>query len=190
MNLITRRILSVFALALLALAAGATEPAADTWNKIHQVLSHPRCSNCHVGAEGVPMWSAVGSNSQARPHGMNIRAGASRMGAENGTLCVACHAQKNAAGPGGPPGARAWLLPPASMAWFGKSSAEICNQIKDPARNGGRTLEKIADHVDHDALVHWGWNPGPGRESAPYSKDETVAFIRAWARAGAPCPTP
>lgn len=190
MNRFTSWALSALALALPAMNAGAIESGVETWDKIYRVFSHPRCSNCHVGAEGVPMWSAVGSNSQARPHGMNIRAGASRMGAENGTLCVACHAQKNASEPGGPPGAHVWLLPPASMVWFGKSSVEVCNQIKDPARNGGRTLEKVADHVDHDALVHWGWNPGPGRQSAPFSKEDTVAFIRAWARAGAPCPTP
>jgi hypothetical protein len=30
--------------------------------------------------------------------------------------------------------------------------------------NGQRTLDDVADHVGHDALVLWGWNPGPARE--------------------------
>jgi hypothetical protein len=95
---------------------------------------------------------------------------------------------KNADLPHGPPGAPAWALPPADMAWWQVSSAQICAQIKDPARNGGRTLEAVAEHVAHDELVLWGWAPGPGREPAPYSGAELAQLIRQWAQAGAPCP--
>jgi hypothetical protein len=74
------------------------------------------------------------------------------------------------------------------MQWFGRSSAEICAQTKDPARNGRRTLEQVAHHVESDPLVQWGWRPGPGRESAPGTSADAAAAIRAWAAAGAPCP--
>jgi hypothetical protein len=55
------------------------------------------------------------------------------------------------------------------MQWFGKSSTEICAQIKDPAHNGGRTVAEVARHIEDEPLVHWGWMPGPGRAPAPYS---------------------
>lgn len=183
-------LLGAIGLALAAAAASAAEPGLETWGKIHQVFSHPRCANCHVGADGVPMWSGASYGPKARPHGMNISGGASRIGAENGLLCSTCHAHQNAELPHGPPGAHVWLLAPTSMEWFGKSSAEICAQIKDPKRNGGRTIEKVAEHVEKDALVLWGWKPGPGREPAPYSSGETANWLREWARLGAPCPKP
>ena len=63
-----------------------------------------------------------------------------------------------------------------------------CAQIEDPARNGGRTIAAVADHVADDAVVRWGWAPGPGREPAPYSAAEVAAFLKQWDAAGAPCP--
>lgn len=172
-----------------ASAAGATGGLAS-WARIQQVFSHPRCANCHVGADGVPMWSGANYGPQPRPHGMNITAGASRIGAENGLLCTTCHMHENAAAAHGPPGAEGWLLAPVSMQWFGKASAEICAQIKDPKRNGGRSLEQVAQHVERDALVGWGWHPGRGREPAPLSNVELAQLVRSWARSGAPCPAP
>ncbi|MEP4012228.1 MAG: hypothetical protein ABJL92_09435, partial [Sulfitobacter sp.] len=50
------------------------------WDRIFTVTSHPRCTNCHVGEEGQPMWQALGYGSEA-VHGMNVRAGESRIGA-------------------------------------------------------------------------------------------------------------
>ena len=165
----------------------------DLWDRIHAVFSHPRCANCHVGADGVPLWSGAhyaraGEDAgTVRAHGMNIRGGDSRDGAQ--TLpCSTCHTDRNASTLHGPPGAPHWALPPVEMQWAGRSSAEICAQIKDPARNGGRTLEQVADHVGHDALVAWGWAPGAGREPAPFSAAEMLGFILAWDALGAPCP--
>jgi hypothetical protein len=175
-------------LLLSATAALPANPGLDAWAKVHEVFAHPRCVNCHVGSDRIPIWSGPSYGPKPRPHGMNISGGVSGMGAENGLLCMTCHARRNAELPHGPPGAPVWLLAPVSMEWFGKSSAEICAQVKDPLRNGGKTLEKLAEHVETDALVQWGWAPGPGREPAPYSKDETAKWLRAWARLGAPCP--
>ena len=46
------------------------------------------------------------------------------------------------------------------MAWVGKSLGEICEQIKDPERNGGKSMEELVHHMAEDSLVGWGWHPG------------------------------
>jgi len=194
MNHFLTKVLQAFVFTWILLhASGAA--AADNkaeglaaWHQVHVVFSHPRCANCHVGSDNIPMWSGKHYGDKPRPHGMNINAGNSRIGVENGLTCQTCHAQKNSAQRHGPPGNPVWLLAPVEMQWFGKSSREICEQAKDPKRNGNRTLEKMAHHVEDDALVGWGWNPGGGRDPAPYSAAETAAALRAWAKAGAPCP--
>ncbi len=175
---------------MVASAVNADNAALDAWEKVYEVFSHPRCVNCHVPEDNRPRWS--GPSYEKRDgdtffHGMNIHGDDSRIGAES-ILCNTCHLQSNSTEPHGPPGAKVWLLAPLSMNWWEKSSAYICEQIKDPERNGGRTLSDVIDHIDHDELVHWGWLPGPGREPAPYSKDELVSFLELWREAGAPCP--
>jgi len=42
------------------------------------------------------------------------------------------------------------------MLWEGKTKAEICEQMKDPERNGGRrTGEEVIEHTKVDPLVLW-----------------------------------
>jgi hypothetical protein len=169
--------------------AHAEDDGLQLWKKIHRVFSHPRCANCHVGDDNLPMWSGASYGTTARPHGMNIDAGGDRL--RDGAAyipCTTCHSLQNSPMPHGPPGATVWRLAPVEMQWFGKSSAEICMQIKDHVRNGDRSLAGIADHIEKDDLVHWGWSPGPGREPAPFSPGNLVAFIKQWDKAGAPCP--
>lgn len=179
--------------AAVQIEAVSEEEALANWAKVFETFSHPRCANCHVPDDNRPRWSGPsygdGPNGQGwRYHGMNIHGGESRFGVE--TLpCTACHAATNSDMPHGPPGSPVWALAPVEMVWWQRSSLEICEQIKDPERNGGRTLEEVADHVSHDALVHWGWDPGPGREPAPYSAEEVTNYIRVWAASGAPCPS-
>ena len=180
---------SMLLLVLLVGPARAQDPGLAAWDKVYQVFSHPRCGNCHVGADNVPIWSGPSYGPKAGPHGMNINAGASRIGAET-IACSTCHTLHNSQLPHGPPGANGWSLPPASMQWFGKSSSEVCAQIKDRARNGERSIAQIAEHIERAELVRWGWTPGPGREPAPYSAAELAEFVRQWDAAGAPCPTP
>ncbi len=156
------------------------------WEKVFEVFSHPRCTNCHVGEDGIPLWSGP-SYVKTGPHGMNIAGGESRIGVEY-VSCPACHMETNAPVPHGPPGAPNWHLAPAEMMWVGRSSADVCAQIKDPETNGGRSLDEVAEHVRDDALVAWGWAPGPGREPAPGSAQETFEALTAWMEAGAPCP--
>jgi hypothetical protein len=173
---------------LAASPALAQDAGTVAWTSIYEVFSHPRCANCHVGPDNVPMWSGSSYGVKPRSHGMNISAGMSRIGAEY-IPCSSCHALQNSQVPHGPPGTHGWSLAPVSMQWFGKSSADICSQIKDPARNGNRTLAKIIEHVEQEPLVQWGWAPGPGREPAPYSVARLVALLKQWDAAGAPCPT-
>jgi hypothetical protein len=47
--------------------------------------------------------------------------------------------------------------PEHKMVFVGRSPGDICRQIKDPKQNGGRSLEKLLDHVANDDLVGWGW---------------------------------
>lgn len=162
----------------------------DAWFRIYEVASHPRCANCHTGASDRPMWSGP-SYGTARPHGMRIRAGESRIGAEY-LLCSTCHSysERPQTVPHAAPRVGAsWQLAPAEADWFGRSSQEICVQLKDPGRNGGRNYKDLADHLGHDTILHWAWSPGPGREPAPYSLEEHVMDMHIWGAAGQPCPS-
>jgi hypothetical protein len=74
------------------------------------------------------------------------------------------------------------------MAWEGKTVGQICEQVKDRARNGGRDLSMLHEHVASDDLVATGWNPGAGREPAPGSQKILGDLIQAWIDTGAHCP--
>ncbi len=176
-----------------AQTAQQQEPVVDRqrglaeWEKVNAVFSHPRCANCHVEDEH-PRWSGPHYGG-TRFHAFNVQRGDDGSGFGNaGLRCSTCHFETNSQVLHGPPGAENWHLAPAEMVWFGKTSAEICEQIKDPERNGDRSLQEVATHVRDDALVAWGWDPGPGREPAPGSAEETYEAILAWEAAGAPCP--
>jgi hypothetical protein len=86
------------------------------------------------------------------------------------------------------PGHPRWALAPLSMAWEGKSLGEICRQIKDTDRNGGRDLALLHEHIAKDDLVAWGWKPGTSREPAPGSQDIAGQLTKAWIDSGAECP--
>lgn len=161
------------------------ESGLAAWKRVFAVFSHPRCANCHVG-DAHPRWSGP-HYGVTRVHGFNVQRGPDGFG-NPGLRCTTCHFEANAPDPHGPPGAPHWHLAPAGMVWFDESSGTVCRQVRDPARNGGRTLEQIAVHVRDDALVGWGWAPGPGREPAPGSPEETYQALESWAAAGAPCP--
>ncbi len=152
---------------------------------VHQVLLSPRCSNCHP-AGNAPLQTDAGV-----PHAMNI----TRESEKNGLACATCHSDKNAvdavgAPAGSPPGAPNWHLPPEDtpMVFVGRTPAQLCAQLKDPARNGNKSLAQLLEHVSHDALVLWGWNPGAGRTTPPLKHDVFVAAFKDWVDAGAPCP--
>ena len=160
-TLLTTLVISPLVLWLPA-ASGQVSGAATTgedreaglaeWETIHAVFAHPRCANCHV-EDDRPRWSGA-HYGETRAHAFNVRRGEDGSGFGNvGLRCTTCHLEQNSPVLHGPPGAPSWHLAPVEMAWFDKSSAEICAQIKDPARNGERTLDEVARHVRDDALV-------------------------------------
>lgn len=88
------------------------------------------------------------------------------------------------------PGHPEWHLAPREMAWEGKPLAEICAQLKDPARNGGRKPEQLIHHIGEDTLVGWAWAPGAGRSAVPGTQKQAGALVKAWVKTGAACPAP
>jgi hypothetical protein len=75
------------------------------------------------------------------------------------------------------------------MLWQGRTKQQICEQMKDPARNGGRrTGQKVIKHMKVDPLVLWAWTPGAGRTTPPLSQEKLVQALDAWVSAGMPCP--
>jgi hypothetical protein len=98
-----------------------------------------------------------------------------------------CHQLANLPGRDMPPGNPDWHLPPPAMkmVFQGKSPRELARQLKDPNRNGHKTLDEILHHVAEDTLVLAGWNPGDGRTKPPLSHDEFVRTMREWVDKGA-----
>jgi hypothetical protein len=144
-----------------------------------RVLLHARCRNCHPSGD-TPLHGSDG-----RPHDPPVVRGDNH--GVVGMRCTSCHQDRNLA-LARVPGAPNWALAPIEMAWVGKSPKQVCEQLKDPKRNGGRTLEQIAEHNAHDALVAWGWAPGADREAAPGSQAAFATLFRAWMETGAVCP--
>lgn len=146
-----------------------------------RVMLHPRCSNCHPDGD-TPFQGA-----QWQPHDPPVVRGPEDKGVV-GMACTSCHQDKNLE-LARVPGAPNWHLAPKSMAWVRRTPHAVCEQLKDPARNGGRTLAQIVDHTAHDELVGWGWHPGWGREPAPGSQERFGAIVAAWVETGAECPS-
>jgi hypothetical protein len=145
-----------------------------------RVLLHPRCVNCHPAGDS-PM-----QGDSPHPHEPPVLRGFEDRGVV-GMECTSCHQGHNL-DLARVPGAPSWRLAPRVMAWAGQSAHLICEQIKDPARNGGRTLNRIVDHAAHDGLVAWGWAPGAGRVPAPGTQALFGEIVRAWVDSGAACP--
>lgn len=176
---------------VLVLASGAAiaQPAASegtrAWGRIEQVLTSPRCINCHPVSDRPTQTDAM------HPHRMSVIRGPNDHGAP-GLHCSACHQERNNAA-SGVPGAPHWGLAPRSMGWVGLSSGELCRRLKDPAANGNRTVADLVKHMTEDALVLWAWQPGRNgrgeeRKPPPLTVAELGEALGAWAAAGAPCP--
>jgi hypothetical protein len=146
-----------------------------------RVLLHPRCSNCHPDGD-VPL-----QGMQMAAHQPPVTRGTESRGVV-GMECATCHQDRNLAH-ARVPGAPDWHVAPREMAWVGKSPRHICEQMKDPKRNGGKSLAQIVEHNAHDKLVGWGWDPGHGREPAPGSQEQFGAIVAAWVETGAECPS-
>jgi hypothetical protein len=154
--------------------------SAALFTELGKVLTHPRCVNCHPAGDRPRQTDA------RRLHQPPVTRGPDGLGLP-AMRCPICHQNANF-DPGRVPGNPIWHLAPREMAWEGKTLAEICTQIKDPARNGNRTLEALVEHIGTDHLVGWAWAPGYGRQPAPGTQKEAGALVEAWVRTGAACP--
>ena len=151
---------------------------------IHRVLTHPRCLNCHP-TDDVPR---QGDDQQR--HALGVVRGPDNHGAL-GMRCITCHSIINQIN--GVPGVDGWSLAPKEMGWTGLDEREICQQLKDPNRNGGRTLQDTLAHLTEHPLVLWAWTPGVhpgGRPRTPPSVplEEFRAAAHTWIERGGPCP--
>lgn len=151
-----------------------------------KVIESPRCLNCHPAGERPTQGDDL------HPHLPMVVRGPENHGAV-GLACHTCHQDANFA-PSGVPGHPHWAVAPLEMAWQQRSLGQICRQIKDPARNGGRSLAQLHAHMAEDSLVGWAWHPGTdphgeAREPAPGTQAQFGALIGAWIATGAECPS-
>jgi hypothetical protein len=142
------RVLFALLIAASPLAAQETtvtrEEGLSAWNRVFAVASHPRCTNCHVGAQAEPMWEGLGYG-EDRVHDMNIKADESRIGAES-VPCRTCHITSTSGNttPHAPPHIdEAWRLPPVELDWLDKTSSEICAQLRNPETNDDNTVDEL-----------------------------------------------
>ena len=161
--------------------AAIADPAARSaalFTELGKVLTHPRCVNCH------PASDRPRQGDLSRLHQPPVTRGPDGFGLP-AMRCPICHQQANF---GLVPGNPKWHLAPREMAWEGKTLVEICTQLKDRERNGGRSVEELVDHIGVDDLVGWAWAPGPGRRPAPGTQKQAGALVAAWVETGAACP--
>ena len=169
-----------------ASAAGAQTDAAKreeserAFARIAEVLRHPRCMNCH------PVGDSPRQTDDRHLHRMLVARGPDDRGTP-AMRCATCHQTVNTAD-GRVPGAPHWHLAPRRMGWEGLSDGELCRALKDPKRNGGRSIPALVQHMTSDALVQWAWNPGL-RSLPPLSQHEFHEIVKGWAASGAACPS-
>ena len=153
------------------------------FNKVYNVLMHPRCMNCHPTGD-IPL---QGDNSQI--HTMLPQRGPDGKGIAT-MKCASCHADQGVPGTHTPPGNPSWHLPPADMkmVFQGKSARELALQLVNPETNGNKDMKALREHA-HDTLVKSGWNMGGDRELPPISYEEFKEVWFAWIDNGAYAPS-
>src|SRR5690606_33857221 len=142
-----------------AAIADDTQRAGALFVEASRVMFHPRCANCHPDGD-TPLQGEAGLL-----HDPPVTRGPDDTGVP-GLGCTGCHQDHNL-DHARVPGAPSWHLAPREMAWVNRTPHELCEQLKDEDRNGGRTVAQIVEHSAHDELVAWGWAPGHGRPPAP-----------------------
>ena len=142
-----------------------------------KVFAHPRCVNCHPSGER-PL---QGDGMPHQPMSVRGDDGAGVVGMQ----CKTCHGEANFRNV---PGSPEWHLAPIEMAWQGRSLGQICTQIKDPARNGGMSMDEMIEHVAHDPLVGYGWRPPAHLQAVPGNQALFGQLVAAWVETGAHCP--
>ena len=153
----------------------------DLFTPVAAVLRHPRCVNCH------PRDDHPRQGDDRHVHMQSVVRGADGLGFVN-ARCTACHRDENNSY-SGLPGAPNWHLAPLSMGWQGLNDTDLCNALVDKSKNGDRDIAALVEHMSTDNLVLWGWSPGGRRTPVTTPHPQFVSELKAWAAAGAPCPT-
>jgi len=156
------------------------EASLAAWDRVVTVLQHPRCSNCHQPKEPL-------QGDSRRRHSPRVVRGRDNMGVP-GMRCGSCHSEHGNNEASRVPGAADWKMPPRSMSWASLPIGQLCRALKDPTKNGRRSLNGIVKHMQEDSLVHWSWEPGGTRESIGMPHDVFVELVEEWVRSGAHCP--
>jgi hypothetical protein len=153
------------------------------FEQVYKVLLSPRCANCH------PAGDAPLQGDDSHVHTQNVKRGPDG-GGVTAMRCATCHQDRNLPGVNLPPGNGKWSLPAPEhkMVFIGRAAGPLCRQLKDLKQNGGRSLEQLYEHVAHDGLVGWAWDPGDGRTLPPLSREDTLKQMRIWIDGGAACP--
>lgn len=157
--------------------------ARAAWGEVYSVLTHPRCMNCH------PDGDAPLQGDASTPHTFGV----DRTAIANGLECSSCHQEVNSELLGvenGPPGAPNWGFPPADtpMIFQGRSAIELCWQLHDVEATGGLDLEGLLEHVNHESLVNWAWDPGGDRSTPPLSHSAFLDAFATWVEGDGACP--
>jgi hypothetical protein len=195
-----RSALHVLALPAMLWACGARTPSTGSssgpaptaeaglaaFETVRGVLQHARCQNCH------PRGDTPLQGDEGHLHNQNVLRGPDGHGMV-GERCTTCHGPMNppdSYGEHTPPGvSTGWRMPKPEqrLVFVGVAPGALCEQIKDPARNGGKNMAALREHLD-DPLVTWAWTPGLGRKPPPVSRQAFLDAWTTWASAGAPCP--
>ena len=177
--------LAIGATPILAQSTGGDEALA-AFDVVRSVFQHPRCQNCHIPGDAPLQYD------DGRRHAQYVMRGPTGHGAV-AMECSVCHREANAPasyGDRSPPGAPGWHLPPPEMkmVFIGLTPRQLCETVKNRQATGGKDLPAMLAHVRDDKLVAWGWEPGGTRARPPVSRADTVAAMKTWIDAGAPCP--
>ena len=175
-----RPCLLLLAMALAPAVTGAAPGGGVPFDPVARVVMSPRCINCHQAA--APRQKDAGVL-----HAQQVVRGKEGHGAAV-LQCAACHQASNTA-EGKVPGAPNWHLAPLSMRWQGLDRKGVCEQMRDPKRNGNRQGgAAVIEHMKTDPLVLWAWDPGAGRTLPPMSHEAFIEVLEHWVDAGMPCP--
>jgi hypothetical protein len=179
-GLVTTACVGLLHASMVAVAQPSPESGVAAFQRIATVLNSPRCLNCH------PREDRPRQGDDRHIHLMNVQRGEDGKGLM-AMRCSGCHQERNNEA-AGVPGAANWRLPPRTMGWTGLSVGELCRTLRDPTKNGGRSVADLIKHMTTDPLVLWAWRPGGDRTVPPLSAEEMKSALKAWAAAGAPCP--
>jgi len=164
-------------------AADKSKKARAAFSDAAKVFLSARCVNCHPAGDSPLQGDA------SKLHDPEVVRGSDGRGTD--VQCNMCHLEKNTEGDHMPPGVPDWHMPSASqkMIFQGMTVGQICRNLKDPLKNGGkRTAKDAVDHLASDPKVLWAWSPGSGRAVPPMSHEDFLKKMNEWVAYGAACP--